>query len=101
MSQQAASSEYKQRLINTQKTVLIQQINRLTDRGLPPTSSIIRSFTEEIIQGPVNKNWTGDFIWRYKNKLTSLYLRNIDSQRTKAEYPPIFKYFYILVVLNF
>jgi hypothetical protein len=101
MSQQAASSEYKQRLTNTQETVLIQQINRLTDRGLPPTSSIIRSLAEEMIQGPVSKNWTGDFVRRHKSKLTSLYLRNIDSQRTKAEYPPMFKYFYTLVVLNF
>jgi hypothetical protein len=101
MSQQAANSEYKQRLTDAQETMLVQQINRLTDRGLPPTSSIVRSLAEEMIQGPVGKNWTGGFVRRNKDKLTSLYLRNIDSQRTKAEYPPMFKYFYTLVGLGF
>jgi hypothetical protein len=101
MSQQAANSEYKQRLTDAQETMLVQQINRLTDRGLPPTSSIVRSLAEEMIQGPVGKNWTGGFVRRNKDKLISLYLRNIDSQRTKAEYPPMFKYFYTLVGLGF
>ena len=68
---------------------------------MPPTSRIICNFAEEMIQGPVDKNWTGDFIRRYKDKLTSLYLRNIDSQRIKAEYPPVFKYFYTLVYFDF
>jgi hypothetical protein len=101
ISQSAAASEYKQRLTDAQETMLVQQINRLTDRGLPPTSSIVRSLAEEMIQGPVGKNWTGGFVRRNKDKLISLYLRNIDSQRIKAEYPPMFKYFYTLVVLNF
>jgi hypothetical protein len=68
---------------------------------MPLTSSIIRNFAEEIIHGPVNKNWTNNFIRRNKNKLTSLYLRNIDSQLVKTKYPPVFKYFYILVGFNF
>lgn len=38
-----------------QKT-LISQINRLTDRGLPPTTRMVKNFAEEIIQRPVSKN---------------------------------------------
>src|SRR2546423_860134 len=47
MSRQAASSEYKQRLTFAQEESLVQQINRLTDRGLPPTSRIVRNLAEE------------------------------------------------------
>jgi hypothetical protein len=99
MSRKASASEYKQRLTDVQEETLIGQINYLTNRGLPPTSSIIRSLAEEMIQDSVGKNWTRDFVKRHKERLTSLYLRNIDSQRVKAEYLPIFEYFYSLVTL--
>ena len=93
----AAASKYRQRLTFVQEETLIKHINSLTDRGLPPTSRIVRNLAEEIIGGPVGKNWTGDFVKRYKNRLTSLHLRNIDSQRVRAEYAPSFKHFYDLV----
>ena len=91
VSQKAASSKYKQRLTLAQEEALIQQINRLVDRGLPPTAIIVRNLAEEVIGGPVGKNWTGDFVRRYKDRLKSLYLRNMDSQCIKSEYPPLFK----------
>ena len=50
--------------------------------------------------GPVGKNWTGGFIRRHKERLRSLYLRNIDKLRIQSEYAPIFKQFYDLVSLN-
>jgi hypothetical protein len=79
MSRPAASSEYKQRLTDAQEDALVGQINRLADRGMPPTSTIVRNLAEEMIHGPVGKNWTGVFIRRNKDRLTSVYLRNIDS----------------------
>ena len=99
MSRKASASEYRQQLTDVQEKTLIGQINRFTDRKLPPTSSIIRSLAEEMIQDSVDKNWIKDFIKRHKERLISLYLRNIDSQRIKAEYLPTFKYFYSLVML--
>ncbi len=98
VSMAAASSEYKQRLSGPQEEALIHLINSLTDRGLPPTSRIIQNLAEELLGGSVGKNWTGDFAKRHKDRLKSLYLRNIDSQRHKAEYAPSFKQFYDLVV---
>ena len=38
LSRAAATSEYRKNLTFAQEEVLIGQINRLTDRGLPPTS---------------------------------------------------------------
>lgn len=97
MSKRAAASEYRQRLTFGQEEALIQQINQLTDRGIPPTPRIVRNMAEEMLEGPVGKNWTSDFVKRYEHRLTSVYLRNIDSRRTKSEYAPSYKQFYDLV----
>lgn len=53
-----------------------------------------------MIQNTVGKNWTGDFVRRHKDALKSTYLRNIDKQRTKAEYLPSFEHFYQLVIIS-
>lgn len=98
-SHQEASSLHKQRLTNVQEEVLISQIDRLTDRGLPPTAQMVKNFAEEIIQDSVGKNWTSDFVRRHKDKLKSLYLTNIDHKRKKSEYAPSFEHFYNLVNL--
>ena len=62
----------------------------MTDRGQPPTSQIVKNFTEEIIGKRVGKNWIAQFVHRYKNRLKSVYLYCIDNQRIKSEYKPLF-----------
>ena len=93
VSKAIANSECRQRLTIQQEEVLIGQINKLTDRSIPPTSQIVRNLAEEIAGSSVGKNWTGTFIRRHKERLKSLYLRNIDNLRTKAEYAPLFQLF--------
>src|SRR3954466_591543 len=53
VSRAIANSEGRQRLTIQQEEVLIGQINRLTDRGIPPTSQIVRNLAEEIAGSPV------------------------------------------------
>ena len=60
VSKQAAIAQHHQRLNARQEEVLIEHINRLTDRGMPPTSRIVRNLAEEMISSQVCKNWTGD-----------------------------------------
>jgi hypothetical protein len=96
-TRQEANSFFRQCLTNTQEEVLIDRINYLTDRGLPPTSSIVKNLAEEIRGEPVGKNWVGDFIRRKGDRLCSLYLRNIDNLRVSSEYGPMFKLFFELV----
>ncbi|RFU27513.1 hypothetical protein B7463_g8836, partial [Scytalidium lignicola] len=55
-------NQTRQRLNSTQEKVLIGHINRMTDRGMPPTSQIVKNLAEEIIQGPVGKNWVANFL---------------------------------------
>ena len=69
-------------------------------KGLPPTSQIVKNLAEEIISSKLGKNWVGDFVKRYKDRLKSIYLRNIDRIRVKAEYAPIFKQFYDMVLYD-
>jgi Tc5 transposase DNA-binding domain len=94
---QAYQSEVSRRLSDQQEIALVQQINKLTLRGMPPTSRICRNLAEEIVGGKVGKNWNARFIQRHKKDLTSLYLRNIDNMRKKADYAPLFRLFYDLV----
>ena len=42
-------SEINQNLNDAQERILIKQINRLTDRGIPPTSRMVKNFAEEMI----------------------------------------------------
>jgi hypothetical protein len=51
-----ARARTHQLLTKTQEEVLINQINKLTVRGLPPTTHIIKNLAEEIIRREVNKN---------------------------------------------
>ena len=94
VSRREASSTHKQRLTTVQEEALISQINRLTDRGIPPTPTIMRNLAEEMIQSSVGRNWAGEFTKRNQDRLKSLYLRNMDSLRIKSEYAPTFKQFY-------
>jgi hypothetical protein len=93
-SHQDADSLFRQCLTNDQEQVLIDRINYLSHRQMPPTSRIVRNLAEEIRGAPVGKNWTGQFIQRHKTELKSMYLRNIDNLRVAAEYAPAFELFF-------
>ena len=93
-SKKDANSFWHQCLTIEQEEVLIHRINTLTDRGMPPTSHIVRNLAEEIRGGLVGKNWVGQFVKRYSIRLKSLYLHNINNLYTGAEYAPMFQLFF-------
>jgi hypothetical protein len=96
-SYQQFRSEAKQCLSEAQEEALVAQINKLTERGIPPTCRIAQNLAEEILGRAVGKNWHANFIRRHHGRLKSLYMRNIDNMRKKAEYEPSFRLFYELV----
>jgi hypothetical protein len=96
-SKKEANLFWHQYLTIKQEKCLIHRINTLTDRGMPPTSYIIKNLAEEIKGGPLEKNWVGQFVKRHSIRLKSLYLRNIDNLRASAEYAPIFQLFFSVV----
>ena len=97
VSRKVFLSESRQCLTIAQEEALIEQINKLTDRHIPPTSQMVKNFAEEMIGREVGKNWTQGFIRRHNSRLKSIYLHNMDHCCTKAEYVPIFQHFYDLV----
>jgi hypothetical protein len=97
VSRQEATYLYYSLLTRTQEEASISQINKLTVRGLPPTSAIIRNLAGEIIRVKVYKNWVSRFVTKRKKHLKSIYLRNIENSRVKAEYRPMIAEFFKLV----
>jgi hypothetical protein len=100
-SKKEADSFLRQCLTDEQEEVLIQRINDLTDRGMPPTSQIVKNLAEEIRGERVGKNWVGQFVKHYGIRLKSLYLCNIDNLRASAEYAPMFQLFFSVVSCSF
>jgi hypothetical protein len=90
-------SANRQCLTNAQEKALIELIDKLTKRRLPPTTAIVKNLAEEIRGAPVGKNWTSSFIHRHQDVLKSLYLTCIDNKRVKGEYRPAYELFYTLV----
>jgi hypothetical protein len=93
-SMEECISMHWQALSRSQENALLDLINRLTDRNLPPTPRIIKNLTEEIRGYTIRKNWIVTFIERHKAVLKSAYLRTIDNIRVKGEYTPAYKLFY-------
>ena len=93
-SRQAATSIHHKNRADAEEEALISLINRLTNRGLPPTQTIVKNPAGEMIQRSVSKNWAGQFVARQRHRLTSGFLRNIDKERVKSEYAPIFQQLY-------
>ena len=96
-SKKDTNSFWHQCLANEQEEVLIHRINTLTDRGMPPTSYIVKNLVEEFRGKQVGKNWVGQFVKRHGIRLKSLYLRNINNLRAGAEYAPMFQLFFSVV----
>ena len=101
VSRAEANSTYRQRLNDVQEDTLLRYIDTLTDQNIPPTSQIIKNLAEEILKGPVGKNWTGNFLRRHRERIDSHYLRPIDHARVSAESVPMFEHFYTLVRSHF
>jgi hypothetical protein len=77
-----------------QESILIQYINELSAKGLPPTSQLVKNFAEEIIGKELEQSWTGRFIQRYKNTLKSIYLTTINYKRKIADNSRHYNHFF-------
>jgi len=66
-SRTISRAEHCQRLQPEEEKRLIDFINKLTDRSMPPTSQIVKNVAEEIVGSPVGKNWVGQFVRQYKD----------------------------------
>ena len=61
-----------------QEQELLKHINKLLDRGLPPTPKIVENLVYEITKEPIELNWVDRFCKRYKDEIKSIYLQRIN-----------------------
>ena len=57
VSNQEANSYARRQLTDTQEKTLIQYINKLSDRGIPPTPQIVKNLAVEIAGIQLGPNW--------------------------------------------
>ena len=92
-----ANSYVRQKLTATQEETLITYINKLNDRGFPPTPQILKNIAESIAHSSLGRNWTARFCRRHRTRLASIYLRTIDHKRKIADNSQHFQHFFNLV----
>jgi hypothetical protein len=94
--------ESQQLLSHHQEIELVKYINRLSEKGIPPTCSMVRNFAAEIAQIQPGQRWPYRFVQRHQNELKSCYLQGLDLNRKKAEsYTSIKSYFELVSCLNY
>ena len=101
VSRAEAYSNVHQRLNNVEEDELLRYINSLTDRHIPLTTQIIKNLAEEMLKGPVDKNWTAGFIRRHSKRIYSIYLQSLEHTRASAESIIVFQHFYVLICAYF
>ena len=97
VTRQQSASLHKKVLTDVQEQELLKYINKLSDRGLPPTPKIVENLVYEITKTPVGKNWVDHFCECYKNEIKSIYLRRIDQRQQIADNSRYFEHFYTQV----
>jgi hypothetical protein len=72
-------------LTQIQEQQLLQFINNLTQRGLPPNHFNVRVFAQNICGKWPGKNWASSFVKRHQDLLASEYLVGFDISRKRAD----------------
>jgi hypothetical protein len=97
---QEATSYSRKQLTDTQEEALITYVNKLNDRGFPPTPQILKNIAESIAHTTLGRNWVARFCKRYRTRLASIYLRTIDHKRKIADNSQHFQHFFDLVSIS-
>lgn len=94
--------ESQQLLSHNQELELVKYINLLSEKGIPPTVSMVRNFAAEIGKNQPGKNWAYRFVERHKKQLKSCYLQGLDLKRKAAEnFANIQSYFELVSYLSY
>ncbi|KAI1514559.1 Pogo transposable element [Pyrenophora tritici-repentis] len=79
------SDGMKQALLPQQELELVQYIEELHIRGLPPTRQMIQNFGSEICGNPVSMSWVERFLHRNQDRLISRWAPTLDRVRHQAD----------------
>ena len=65
--------------------MLVDYVNQLTEKGLPPTHTMLANFAEDISGKQPSKNWVTRWLKANKDKVISHYSAGLDSDRKKTD----------------
>lgn len=89
--------ETRQLLSHIQERVLLDRINTLSDRGLPPTNTIVKSLAFEICGKRPGRSWAYRFVQRHSKEIASVWFEGFDLARKKADnYVSVKQYFHLV-----
>ena len=77
--------EIKSLLNKQQEKTLINEINRLSAFGTPPTVAMVRVFALNLAGIWPGINWVNRWCKAHYNEITSVYLKGFDISRKKAD----------------
>jgi hypothetical protein len=93
-SREEFTSDELKLLTNGQEEVLLNNIDRLDEKGLFITPRILRSIVEELVGHSIGKNWVYNFVDRYSKRITTPYLKGFDRDRQIADNPITIRHFF-------
>jgi hypothetical protein len=68
-----------------QEIQLVQYIEKLSSRSIPPTRSIIQNYASAVAKWEVSDSWVTRFLQRNRHNLTSQWCNNMDCNRHHAD----------------
>jgi hypothetical protein len=73
--------EQQGNLAIAQEEDLLDWIDKLTNRKLPPSPGMVKSRVERLVGYEIGKMWVSRFFWRHRNRLQGKYLGGLDANR--------------------
>ena len=80
------------------ETELVQYIDTLTERRLPPSREIIQRFASDLAGKEVLETWVTRFLQRHPNHLISAYSKGISKLRCNADLGAKYSLYFKLLV---
>ena len=87
----------QQKLTPQQELELVEYIEKLTARRLPPTREMIANFVSSIAREPVSESWVTRFLNKYSAHLISQYSTGMDANRHNADSYAKYKLYFDLL----
>jgi ParB-like chromosome segregation protein Spo0J len=87
----------QQKLNPQQEATLVQYIENLTRKALPPTREMIQNFASQIAAEPVSEAWVRRFVGRHSDHLVCKWTSGMDAVRHKADSKHKYKLYFDLL----
>ena len=79
------ANDHQHKLTRQQEEDLVQYIELLSARRLPPTRVMVQNFASKVAQNPCSESWVTRFLHRYRDRVILQWTTGMDSNRHNAE----------------